>query len=135
MSPTFSTTSPITSTTQRLLQRSSRMNTFHSGARRTSEPETPPGARRRVVAEGLSTLSGFAPGRGNQEPPRGHRCWWSQESHWVWEGTPSPVQLTLVNLLHPPRASSTRTPHHRVRLHDLGAAMKTSAGTGVDTAR
>ena len=38
--------------------------------------------------------------QGSEELERGHRCGWPQGSHWVWEGTPSPVQLILVNLLH-----------------------------------
>ena len=55
--------------------------------------------------------------------------------HWVWEGTPSLVQSDTVNR-HPSRARcrTPRTPHHRVRLHDPGAAMETPADAGVDTA-
>ena len=69
---------------------------------------------------------------GCQELARGHRCG-PQGSHWVWEVTPSPVQLVMVNM-HPSRARcrTPRTPH-RVRLHDHESAMETP-GTGVDTA-
>ena len=46
----------------------------------------------------------------------------------VWEGTPSPVQSDHAVNVHPCRARcrTPRTPHHRVRLHDHGAAMENS---------
>ena len=77
-----------------------------------------PGAGHLVVVEGLSTcqdshLTG-KPRAGQGSPLRV-----VQGSHGEWEKTTEPC---------------SRTPHHRARLHDLGAAMKTLACAGVDTA-
>ena len=43
----------------------------------------------------------------SEELARGHRCGWPQGSHWVWEGTPSPVQSDMVNT-HPCGARHVR---------------------------
>ena len=73
----------------------------------------------------LSWWRGLVPVRirtwqGSQEPAsQGSPLRVVQGSHRIWEE------------IH---ELSTRTPPHRVRLHDLGAAMRTLAGAGVDAA-
>ena len=63
--------------------------------------------------------------QGSEELSRGHRCGWPQGSHWVWEGTPSPVQSgwsTITSV----RARHVRLERRVVTLPTcsfLGAAM------------
>ena len=44
--------------------------------------------------------------QGSEELARGHRCGWPQGSHWVWDGTPSPVQSDNAVNRHPSRADT-----------------------------
>ena len=62
--------------------------------------------------------------QGSEELARGHRCGWLQGSHRVLGGDPRALYKAMmrsicIRLGH----SCSRTPCHRVRLHDPGAAM------------